>query len=211
MSKYQRSVLLLSQVEHEDGSITWEGSGRGYVAKNFDNLREFLRESGYVFLAEGHANALGVGIDDSSIKGFTDYSNDVLKDMDFTPCYKVDFIFSGNDYRTNDILEIAELNGIWGQGVEQPLVAIEHINLTKDKVQLMSPDKSPTLKITLPNGMSLIKFGSSEEEYKALCSESGCVTINVVGTCDKNEWNGRISPQIKIEDYEIVGTSQYYF
>ena len=85
------------------------------------------------------------------------------------------------------------------------------LNITKDKVQLMSRDKNPTLKITLPNGMSLIKFGSSEEEYKSLYSESGCVTINVVGTCGKNEWNGVVTPQIMIENYEIVGTQQYYF
>ena len=211
MSKYQRSVLLLSQVTKENGDITWEGSGRGYVTKNFDDLRKFLKDSQYVFLAEGHANALGVGIDDSSIEDFRAYSNFVLKDIDFTPCYKVDFIFSGDDFKLSDIIKIADLKGIWGQGVEEPLVAIEHLNVTKEKVQLLSRDKNPTLKITLPNGMSLIKFGSSEEEYESLYSESGCVTINVVGTCGKNEWNGKINPQIMIEDYEIVSTQQYYF
>ena len=211
MSKYQRSVLLLSQVTKENGDITWEGSGRGYVTKNFDDLRKFLKDSQYVFLAEGHANALGVGIDDSSIEDFRAYSNFVLKDIDFTPCYKVDFIFSGDDFKLSNIIKIADLKGIWGQGVEEPLVAIEHLNVTKEKVQLLSRDKNPTLKITLPNGMSLIKFGSSEEEYESLYSESGCVTINVVGTCGKNEWNGKINPQIMIEDYEIVSTQQYYF
>lgn len=75
----------------------------------------------------------------------------------------------------------------------------------------MSPNKSPTLKITLPNGVSLIKFKSSEEEYKSLYSDTGCVTIDVVGKCDKNEWGGNISPQFHIEDYEIVSASQYYF
>ena len=216
MSKYQRSVLLLSKITKTDEetkkeSITWEGSGRGYVTKNFDDLRKFLKDSQLVFLAEGHANALGVGIDDSSIEDFRAYSNFVLKDIDFTPCYKVDFIFSGDDFKLSDIIKIADLKEIWGQGVEEPLVAIEHLNITKDKVQLMSRDKNPTLKITLPNGMSLIKFGSSEEEYESLYSESGCVTINVVGTCGKNEWNGVVTPQIMIENYEIVGTQQYYF
>ena len=75
----------------------------------------------------------------------------------------------------------------------------------------MSPDKSPTLKITLPNGMSLIKFRSSKEEYESLCSELGCVTINIVGKCERNIWNGIVSPQIIIEDYEIVGKTAYYF
>ena len=134
-----------------------------------------------------------------------------LKEFDFTPCYKVDFIFHGNDFKGKDILDIAKLKTISGQGVEEPLVVIESLNITKNNVTLMSPDKTPTLKITLPNGTSLIKFGSSEEEYKSLCSESGCVTINVVGKCNANEWNGVVTPQLQIEDYEIVGTSKYYF
>ena len=154
---------------------------------------------------------MGVGIYDNSIDEFIEYSNNALNNFDFSPSYRVDFIFSASDFRLDDIIKIADLKSIWGQGVEEPLVAIEHINVTKDKIQLLSRDKNHTLKITLPSGMSLIKFRSSEEEYESLCSDSGCVTINVVGKCGKNEWNGAISPQIMIEDYEIVSTSKYYF
>ena len=75
----------------------------------------------------------------------------------------------------------------------------------------MAKDKNPTLKITLPNGTSLIKFRSSNEEYERLYSELGCVTINIVGKCERNIWNGTISPQIIIEDYEIVERTAYYF
>ena len=206
MAKYQRPVLLLNKTA--DG---WEGSGRGYDKSKFDNLREFLKESGMIMYAEGHANALGVGITDKEFKAFIEYSNRELAEFDFTPCYKVDFIFSGSDFRGMDIVEIAELKSLWGQGVDEPLVAIEHINVYAGNVVLMSPDKSPTLKITLPNGTSLIKFKSSQEEYEKLRSETGCITINVVGKCERNVWNGTVTPQIIIEDYEIVGEQKYYF
>ena len=206
MAKYQRPVLLLNKTA--DG---WEGSGRGYDKSRFDNLREFLKESGLVMYAEGHANALGVGITDEWFNSFIEYSNRELAEFDFTPCYKVDFIFSGSDFRGTDIVEIAELKSLWGQGVDEPLVAIEHINVYAGNVVLMSPDKSPTLKITLPNGTSLIKFKSSQEEYEKLRSETGCITINVVGKCERNVWNGTVTPQIIIEDYEIVGEQKYYF
>lgn len=53
MSKYQRPVLLLNKVINEDGTISWEGSGRGYDKSKFDNLREFLNESGLTMYAEG--------------------------------------------------------------------------------------------------------------------------------------------------------------
>ena len=53
----------------------------------------------------------------------------------------------------------------------------------------MSRDKNPTLKIQLPNGCSLIRFKSSEEEFEKLYSNLGCVNINVVGRCKRNVWN----------------------
>lgn len=206
MAKYQRPVLLLNKTA--DG---WEGSGRGCDKSKFDNLREFLKESDLVMYAEGHANALGVGITDEAFNSFIEYSNRELAEFDFTPCYKVDFIFNGADFRGKDIVEIAELKSLWGQGVDEPFVAIEHINVYAGNIVLMSPDKSPTLKITLPNGTSLIKFKSSQEEYEKLRSETGCITINVVGKCERNVWNGTVTPQIIIEDYEIVGEQKYYF
>ena len=206
MARYQRPVLLLNKTA--DG---WEGSGRGYDKSKFDNLREFLKESELVMYAEGHANALGVGITNEDFQTFIDYSNRELTEFDFTPCYKVDFIFNGNDFRGKDIVEIAELKSLWGQGVDEPFIAVEHINVYAGNVTLMSPDKSPTLKITLPNGTSLIKFKSSQEEYEKLHSETGCITINIVGRCERNIWNGIVTPQILIEDYEIVGEQKYYF
>ena len=214
MAKYQRPVLLLNKVVTTNetlDTITWEGSGRGYDKSKFDNLREFLNDSNLVMYAEGHANALGVGITDLLFDQFIAYSNEALKDFDFTPSYKVDYIFRHDDMNINDILDIANLKSVWGQGVEEPLIAIERIKINKENIRLMSADKNPTLKITLPNGMSLIKFRSSNEEYEKLCSELGCITINVVGKCERNIWNGIVNPQIIIEDYEIVGKTEYYF
>ena len=212
MSKYQRPVLLLNKtVNEDDKTITWEGSGRGYDKSKLTNFREFLLSTNLVMYAEGHANALGVGIREENFDEFIKVSNTILKDFDFTPSYKVDFIFHNDDMKTSDILEVANLKSIWGQGVEEPLIAIERIKIYKDNVRLMSADKNPTLKITLPNGMSLIKFRSSNEEYENLCSELGCVTINIVGKCERNIWNGIINPQVIIEDYEIVSKTEYYF
>ncbi len=74
------------------------------------------------------------------------------------------------------------------------MVAIEHITVTKDMVTLMSRDKNPTLKIQLPNGVSCIKFKSSEEEYESLLSDQGCVTINLVGKTEVNRYYTSITP-----------------
>ena len=95
--------------------------------------------------------------------------------------------------------------------MQESLVAIENLKITKDMITLMSPDKKPTLKITLPNKVSIVKFNSSQEEYDRLYSEHGAVEINLVGICNKNEWNGYITPQILVQDYEVVDRMQYVF
>ena len=80
MAKYKHPILLLSKTIDEDGSIKWEGSGRSFDTANFQDLRTFIKDSGYAFLAEGHSNAFGVGFEDDKISDFIAYSNEVLKD-----------------------------------------------------------------------------------------------------------------------------------
>ena len=135
----------------------------------------------------------------------------MLKNTSDEAVYYVDYIYNGHEVNSNHILDIARLNHLWGKDMDEPFIAIKNLKVTKDMLTLMSPDKKPTLKITLPNKVSLIKFGSSQEEYEKLFSEMGYVEIDVVGRCNKNEWNGWVTPQIFIEDYEIVDKAKYTF
>ena len=211
MAEYQKPVMLLNKEIQDNGEINYEGSARGLSNSSFTNFRQFLLDSTLVNWAEGHAEAFGVSISQEDTIPFLNYSNEMLKDFNFSPVYKVDFIFNYNDMNPQEILNIASLKSIWGQGVTEPLIAVENIKIT-DNIQLMSKDKNPTLKITLPNGLSLIKFKSSEEEYQSLLSKNNTyLTINIVGKCEQNVWGGNVSPQIIIEDYEINHQLNYYF
>ena len=216
-AKYQRPTLLLIETPAEDLDnneiILWSGSGRGYVTTDFDDLRGFCRDSGFCALAEGHANACGIIIEDAKLADFIEYSNAKLADCEFTPCTIVDFIWHGYDFTGNDVLDIAGLDALWGQGLPQPNIALENLHISPSSINLMSRDKKPTLKIMLPNGVSIIKFGSSIEEYEQLMQtpETGSIVMNIIGKCAINEWNGSITPQIIATDMEIVGQTLYYF
>ncbi len=211
MSKYQRPVLILNKVFHNDGTITWEGSGRGYDKSSLKDFRQFCQDTGLVMYAEGHPNAFGCGITDDKIQLFITITNEVLKNVQFIPSYTVDFIYHNVDVKPEDITDIATLKNLWGQGIEEALIALEDVPVTAENLNLMAKDKNPTLKITLPNKISIIKFKSSEEEFEKLYTEHGKVSINIIGRCSVNEWNGIITPQILVEDYEIVSRSEYYF
>ena len=217
MGKYMRPVLLLNrniEVDESTGEvlkITWKGSGRNATFSKLANFREFLAKSNLVEMAEGHASAFGVAISDEKLPYLKRYLKNQLKDFDFSNFYRVDFIWNNKTIDTKTILKIGELKSIWGQGLTEPQVAIEDIVITSSNLTLMSPDKKPTLKITLQNGLNLIKFGSSQEEYEFLNPDVGYKVINIVGTCNENIWNNNISPQILIKDYEVKKEYSYCF
>ena len=217
MGKYMRPVLLLNrniEVDESTGEvlkITWRGSGRNATFSKLANFREFLAKSNLVEMAEGHASAFGVAISDEKLPYLKRYLKNQLKDFDFSNFYRVDFIWNNKTIDTKTILKIGELKSIWGQGLTEPQVAIEDIVITSSNLTLMSPDKKPTLKITLQNGLNLIKFGSSQEEYEFLNPDVGYKVINIVGTCNENIWNNNISPQILIKDYEVRKEYSYCF
>ena len=210
MSKYKRPVILLSKTVNNEQDA-WEGSARGYEKSKLNDFRQFVRDSNLVFLAEGHANAFGFGIYEKDFEDFIIWSDNQLKDIEFSPSYKVDFIYSMSDINSKDILELGNSKYLWGQNIDEPLIAVENVAVTNDMISLMSRDKNPTLKIQLPNGVTCIKFKSSEEELEDLSSELGCVSINLIGKPEVNRYFGSVTPQIIITDYEIISRQKYYF
>ena len=210
MSEYQRPVALLIAGTH-NGKPCWTGSARGYDKSELTDFRQLCRNSRLTFLSDGHPSAFGLGVYDQDIEDFIAYCDEALKDIDFKRLYRVDAIYSSQSINPNDVIAVGGMTALWGQNVDEPLIVIENISVTKDMLFLMARDTHPTLKITLPNGISLIKFKSSEEEYNSLYSETGCTTITVIGKCERNVFNGRTSPQIIVEEYEIVDKKDYYF
>ena len=227
-AKYQRPCCILTKVTEENNGevrVSYQGSARGYDKSGITNFKDICEAAPGTMYAQGHQGAFGLGIDlgkyDVNDEGcmemfgepiyqFLQYTDDALKDMASEPVYMVDYIYKGNEVNPENIIDIADLEDLWGKDMDEPFVAIEGLKVTKEMVTLMSPDKKPTLKITLPNKTALIKFGSSQEEYEKFLTD-GYVEINVIGRCNKNVWNGWTTAQIFIEDYEITGSAKYIF
>jgi hypothetical protein len=95
--------------------------------------------------------------------------------------------------------------------LDEPLIAVENLAVTKDMLTLMSRDKNPTLKIQLSNGVACIRFKSSEEELESLSSELGCVNLNLVAKPEVNRYFNSVTPQLIIQEIEIINRQEYYF
>jgi hypothetical protein len=143
-----------------------------------------------------------------SLLEFERRTDELLKDMPSEPTYYVDYVWYPEDVDTQAILDIADLAPYTGKDIDESLIAIKGIKITKNMLTMMA---SNTVKITLPNGIAMIKFKMPDEEYNKLYSEDGFVEIDAVCRCNKNEWNGRISPQLLVDDYEIVNSCAYVF
>ena len=219
MAKHQKPVLILNHREHIDEeaevTYTWEGSARAFNISAIQDWRKFISECPYSLYAEGHANAFGVGFAENDVDLFINYMNTEFSDIEFNKYYAIDFLFEVTDDFDSIILELASYKEVWGQGVTEPLIAIKDIPITGGRLTLMSPDQHPTLKITIPNhDTTCIQFGCSLEQFNELTTLLDgleCIYLTVVGKCDKNEWRGDVTPQLKIEDYEVSKVDRWYF
>lgn len=207
VAKYHHPTLILYKM----GDM-WQGSARNDSRYGLEDFRQFMRDCDLVNFAEGHESAFGTQIANENIDKFIEYSNKALQDYEFSPVDRVDFIINANQLTSEFILDIGKLHYIWGQEISEPLIAIEHIAITNDNLSVIGK-KEDTIKIMLPNGISLMKFGSTADEIEALTPDTstGCVIINVLGVCNINNYNDQEYPQIIINEYEIVGRQSYYF
>ena len=128
---------------------------------------------------------------------------EILFPESFEKNYKVDFAWDDKETLDRDILEIAQYRYLWGQEVSEPLVVINTV-LEEQNIALMGKG---TLKISIPGTKTTcIKFGYGEEKYFNLMSafkNSTGIRVEIVGYCRENVWNGNVSPQIEIQDFQV--------
>ena len=211
MSKYQRPTLLLSRIEDEEGNPHLSGSGRNYPAPGIESLQHFLLESNLVDFAEGHNNACGVSIPQNNLNELLNYANEKLKDTEFIIKYDVDYVYDFNishPEASQEIYGIAKYKEIWGQGLHEPVIAFTNVKLTPGNLFLMGA-KNNTWKVSINKDLSMIKFNSSEERFDELYEPYGNVIVDLIGTCEINDWND--SAQINIIDYNIVKKNKFDF
>ncbi len=231
MAKYQRPVCLLTKVTEEieqkyitddlpfgnnennatSIKISYQGSARGCDKVGINDFKSICADTGITEYCTGHPGAFGTSILKKNIQEFINQTDAALKDMPNEPIYYVDYIYKNNNINPQDILTIANMDDLWGKDIDQALICIEGLQVSSDMVTVYQK-KDNTLKITLPNGISLMKFKATDEEcYKLQNQGFGYMELNIIGKANKNEWMGNISPQIFIEDYKIIDSNKYIF
>lgn len=197
-AKYKRPTILARKND--------EGYDRGSIRNVSDceltDLKKFLTESGYFEWVQGHANAAGASILDNNLHSFHQYANEALKDINFNEgMYDVNFIRDWYSEDLSDLIyDLAGNTSIWGQNNSEPLIFVPNIYLDKTDYKVIGTNKD-TVRFE-KNGVIFIKFHANDLiEQLNNCNE---IKISIVGKPNINEWMGNKSPQIMIEDYEVV-------
>ena len=209
-NKYARPTLILRTIE-EDGKTVYAGSGRNYTNSKLDDFRQFCLATDCMSLAQGHASAFGAAIPAENFEKFIDITNQELANFDFSPCYLVDLEVSADQLSDQEVFAIGSNADLWGQGMEEPLVAITDIKVDSKGIQYMGSDKK-TLKLTFPGRKTnMIKFHISDEQKELLDPQGGTLTLTAIGKCTLNHFNGTVTPQIMLEDFEINKRTKWDF
>lgn len=225
-AKYQRPCCILTKsstmgldmtntipygLVQEREFISYQGSARGYEMSGISNFKDICDQTELVNWTAGHQNAFGLSINEENIKEFIEKTDIALANMSSEPVYYVDYIYNGADVEPQDILSISGLNSLWGKDMDEALIAIKDIKISASMITVYRKTTN-TLKITLPNKVSLMKFNATDEECDRLQNQSGAyLQLEIVGKCNTNEWMGNITPQVFIEAYDITGEGKYLF
>lgn len=154
-----------------------------------------------------HPNAAGFGLKTSNISKLYDYANRELSNIDFNEgFYEVDFVLNGNcSYLSKLIFDIDKNESIFGQGNEEPLILIQ--NIPVQNLRLVGANKN-TINFNF-NNIKYVKF--KDDKLANYLNNNNNVSVNIIGRAAINRWNGRVEPQILINDIEIIEKNKYEF
>lgn len=211
MAKYQRPCCILTRSRNENNLDVYQGSARGCNIVGVTQFKDICESAPNVTMAQGHQGAFGLSIRADGVQDFINYTDTVLQDMAAEPVYYVDLIYDNFNFNGQDILDVTYLDDLWGQGMPEPYIALRNIRVTKDMVTVYVK-KNNTLKITLPNKVNIMLFCASDELCDMLQNKNpGHYCMDFVCRCHANEWNGTVTPQLFIEDYEIKSQLAFSF
>ena len=203
---YNRPTLVLRprvvKEEHDCKYSAFAGSGRGKANGKFTSLFGMLRASGLCDYVEGHDMAHGVQFPQYNLEPILEFADEYLKDVDFSLTeVEVDYAFATSNINRDMIVEFAEVTHIYGNKIPQPKFAFE-LNVSKDSIRIMGK-KNNAVKFTV-GGVDFLKFNAGKLVEFINSSSANIIQFTVIGRAQINEWMGRKTPQIMIDEMEYT-------
>lgn len=203
-------ILLNKFLDKKTGKITYGGSARNVNHSPIESFKDIVNSTNVFNFGKGHANAFGVNLDLDKKDEAINVMNNILRDVEYDSTYRVDFILDIEDVDIKLITELARFEDIVCQGIEEPMLAVENISLTKDCFEIFGKNED-TISFMIDE-IKYIQFKCKEgnplyDWIQNAWDENDSVTFNIVGKPSINEYNGVRTPQIIIEDVVVIDTN----
>ena len=203
-------ILLNKFLDKKTGKITYGGSARNVNHSPIDSFKDIVNSTNVFNFGKGHANAFGINLELNKVDEAMNAMNNILKDVKYDSTYKVDFILNVKDMSIKLITDLARFEDIVCQGIEDPMIAVENISLTKDCFEIFGKNED-TISFMIDE-IKYIQFRCKEgnriyDWIQNAWDENDCITFNIVGKPSINEYNGVRTPQVIIEDIAVISES----
>lgn len=202
-------ILLNKFLDKETGKIIYGGSARNVNHSPIDSFKDIVNSTNVFNFGKGHANAFGISLELDKKDEAINAMNHILKDIEYDSTYRVDFILDVENVSVKLITDLGRFEDIICQGIEEPMLAIENISLTKDCFEIFGKNED-TVSFMIDE-IKYIQFKCKEgnplyDWIQNAWDENDSVTFNIVGKPSINEYNGVRTPQIIIEDVVVISS-----
>lgn len=182
------------------------GSGRAFNNCPIEDFRALTEQCPYITLAQGHNAAFGTALLAENIEHVREWFNEHLDSVSMDKVYAVDFILDIDDLNIGFVQTIDKHQDLWGQGLAEPLVAIENITIARPDVHIQGKNLDSIAFTVNDIKYVIFKLDESDEllNWASAWEDDGKeMTINVVAKVSLNEYKGIYTPQCMIEEYTI--------
>ncbi len=187
---YHKPSLVLREIN----STTWCGSMRSPI-----DIADEINATGLA-KCQGHLAASGIFLKKSNLEKLINW----FDKQELEPIRNVAAILDPNNV-TKELCAICQDNMVmWGGSDGAKLVQPKFymgFETTPADVMVFAK-RTKTVKFGFKNAMSILKFLAKQEEVDTLTTQR--CHVEAIVTLENNEYNGVISPQGKIETWEIT-------
>lgn len=185
-SKYLKPAFV---VHEEDGEYI--GSVRSPIG-----IRELVADNELFTFNQGHSAAYGTSFPKNNLDNIIKYFSNL--DLRNSQEYKVLGSYTKN-IPNKLFTEFADYEILWSQGLSKPMIHYHFICNGADWVSL----RGATIKI-IYNDITFIKFFvSNKQKEQWHIGENNMFSVDIIGSCNINNYNGKTSNQVIIENMEI--------
>lgn len=173
-----------------------KGSCRSPYDEKDVNIRQLCEQSNEFYYASGHGSAFGIS--------WNYLNSQDIANWIWSLTLSEPNIATLGSWTTKSIpkylfSEFGANTSLYGQGIKDPLVHIHSITVNQGDIREMGAN-GRTLKLS-KDGIEFMWFRISNADKEKLLNTP--YELELVGTMRINEWNGRKTPQIIVEKYEI--------